>query len=113
MHIKKLFDIGQKQKTDNSINYTRQFFYMSLKEIFSANISPKFTSFLPNKIVINRALNEAEENKREKLFKIFNLTFKDCLDIFIGNKNKKEFDGFPKFEDIESNLDDQSPIPNP
>ena len=79
---------------------------MSLKEIFSANISPKFTSFLPNKIVINRALNEAEENKREKLFKIFNLTFKDCLDIFIGNKNKKEFDGFPKFEDIESNLDD-------
>ena len=108
IYIKKLFDIGQKQKNDNSINYTRQLFYMSLKEIFSANISPKFTSFLPNhnKIVINRALSETDKNKREKFFKIFNLTFKDCLDIFIGDNNKAEFDGFPKFEDIESNLDD-------
>ena len=81
---------------------------MPLKEIFSANISPKFTSFLPNhnKIVINRALNEADENKREKFFKLFNLTFKDCLDIFIGNINNEEFDGFPKFDDIVSNLDD-------
>ena len=108
IHIKKLFDNGQKLKNDNSINYTRQFFYMPLKEIFSANISPKFTSFLPNhnKIVINRALSETDKNKREKFFKIFNLTFKDCLDIFIGDNNKAEFDGFPKFEDIESNLDD-------
>ena len=75
---------------------------MSIKEIFSANISPKFTSFLPNhnKIVINRALNEADENKREKFFKLFNLTFKDCFYISIGNINKEEFDGFPKFYDI-------------
>ena len=86
----------------------RQFFYMSLKEIFSDNISPKFTSFLTNhnKIIINRALNETDENKREKFIKIFNLTFKDCLHIFIGRNKKEEFDVFPRFDDIKSSLNE-------
>ena len=107
IHIKQLLDINQEQKTNNSINYMRNFLTKSLKEIFSAKISSKYTSFLPNhnEIIIKRALNDKDENKREIFNKLFNLTFIDCLKKFIGNKND-EFDGFPLFDEIKLNLDE-------
>ena len=65
----------------------RNFLTKSLKEIFSAKISSKYTSFLPNhnEIIIKRALNDKDENKREIFNKLFNLTFIDCLKKFLGN----------------------------
>ena len=107
IHIKQLLDINQEQKTNNSINYMRNFLTKSLKEIFSAKISSKYTSFLPNhnEIIIKRALNDKDENKREIFNKLFNVTFIDCLKKFIGNKND-EFDGFPLFDEIKLNLDE-------
>ena len=48
IHIKQLLDINQEQKTNNSLNYMRNFLNKSLKEIFSVKISSKYTSFFPN-----------------------------------------------------------------
>ena len=109
IHIKQLLYINQEQKNNNSINYMRNFLTKSLKEIFSVKISSKYTSFLTNhnEIVIKRALNDKDENKREKFNKLFNLTFIDCLKKFIGNKND-EFDGFPLFDEIKLDLDEDS-----
>ena len=108
MNMKKLLDIGQEQKTDNTINYMRQFIHKTLKEIFSANISLKYTSYLPNynRIIINRMLNDPDKERKEKLNKIFNLTFKDCLNIFIGNNKYDDIDGFPTFDEVKLKLDE-------
>ena len=108
IHIKKLFDINQEQKTKNSCSHLKKFLNKPIKEIFSCNISKKYTSFLPNhnEIIIHRALHEKDEKKRAKFTKLFNLTFADCIDIFLGKNKSEESEGFPKFDDIKYKLND-------
>jgi hypothetical protein len=108
IHIRKLFDISQEQKANNSVDYIRNFMNKTVKEIFSAHISKRYTSFLPNhnQIVINRALNEKDEYKREKFEKLFNLTFEDCIQKFLGKDNSEDSEGFPLFSHIKYKLHD-------
>ena len=103
---KKLLDICQEQKTDNKINSIRLFFNKTLKDIFSVNISSKFTSFLPshNKILISKLLNEKDEDKKIKFIELFNYTFFDCLKKFIGNGQNEKLEGFPNFDEIRTQL---------
>ena len=115
MYMKKLFDIGKEQKADNTINFMKKFLSKTLKDIFSEKISSKFTSYLPNhnEAVIKRALNEADESKRTKFQKLFNLTFRDCLKKFIGNEDPEisekfdEFEGFQTFDEIKYKLNEE------
>jgi hypothetical protein len=102
INIKKLFDISQEQKANNSVDFVKNFMNKTTKEIYSAQISKRYTSFLPNhnQIVINRALNEKDEAKREKFEKLFNLTFADCIQKFIGNDNSEDSEGFQQFDHI-------------
>ena len=88
----------------------RKFLQKTLKDIFSVNISTKYTSFLSNhnEIVIKRILNDKDVDKREKFQKIFNLTFSDCLKLFLGKNNFEEFDGFPTFEEIKFKLNEET-----
>jgi len=97
--MKRLLDISQEYKADNTINSMRKFVKKTLSEIFSVGISRKYTSFLSNhnEIVIKRILNDKDEDKRKKFEKLFSLTFIDCLKKFIGENNFDEFDGFPTF----------------
>ena len=97
--MKKLLDISQEYKADNTINSMRKFVKKTLSEIFSVGISRKYTSFLSNhnEIVIKRILNDKDEDKRKKFEKLFSLTFIDYLKKFIGENNFDEFDGFPTF----------------
>ena len=102
INIKKLLDISQEQKANNSVDFIKNFMNKTTKEIYSAQISKRYTSFLPNhnQIVINRALNEKDEIKREQFKKLFNLTFADCIQKFIGNDNSEDSEGFQKFDHI-------------
>ena len=59
-----------------------------------------------NQIVINRALNEKDEIKREQFKKLFNLTFADCIQKFIGNDNSEDSEGFQKFDHIKNKLNE-------
>jgi hypothetical protein len=109
IRIKKILDINQIQKTDNKLESTKLFLNKRLSEIFSVDISPKFTSFLPahNRILISRLLNEEDIEKKEKFQKIFNLTFADCIQLFLGNNNKyNEIEGFPLLEEIKGELNE-------
>ena len=108
--IKQLLDINQEQKADNTIVFNKKFLNKTLKEIYSTDISTRYTSFLPdhNKKLIKRLLNEKDENKRIKLNQIFNLTFSDCVNKFIGINNSEELDGFPTFEEIKSKLNESN-----
>ena len=106
VHIRKLFDINPEQKSNNSADYIRNFMSKTVKEIFSTHISKRYTSFLPNhnQIVINRALNEQDETKRKKFEKLFNLTFEDCLQKFLGKDNSEDSEGFTLFSHIKHKL---------
>jgi hypothetical protein len=109
--IKKILDINQIQKSDNKLESTKLFLNKKLSEIFSVDISSKYTSFLPdhNKILISRLLNEEDIEKREKFQKIFNLTFADCIQLFLGNNNKYiEFKGFPVLDEIKDELNEDN-----
>jgi hypothetical protein len=109
--IKKILDINQIQKSDNKLESTKLFLNKKLSEIFSVDISSKYTSFLPahNKILISRLLNEEYIEKREKFQKIFNLTFADCIQLFLGNNNKYiEFEGFPVLDEIKDELNEDN-----
>ena len=109
--IMKILDINQVQKSDNKLETTKLFLNKKLSEIFSVDISSKYTSFLPahNKILISRLLNEEDIEKREKFQKIFNLTFADCMQLFLGNNNKYiEFEGFPVLDEIKDELNEDN-----
>ena len=109
--IKKILDINQIQKSDSKLESTKLFLNKKLSEIFSVDISSKYTSFLPhhNKILISRLLNEEDIEKREKFQKIFNLTFADCIQLFLGNNNKYiEFEGFPVLDEIKDELNEDN-----
>ena len=104
--IKKLLDITQEEKTDNKIESIEIFFQKTLKEIFSVNISKKYTSYLPNhnEIIIGKLLSEKDEIKRKKFEKLLNLTLSDCFNLFIGNNHSDDFQDFPIFENIREDL---------
>lgn len=106
IHIKKLLDINQEQKAPNTLNHLKSFKNKTIKEIFSTVISKRYTSYLPNhnEIIINRILTEKDENKRKKFNKIFNLTFSDCIQIFLGNNISEDYEGFPNFDNIKYKL---------
>ena len=111
IYKKELLDINSEQKSDNRINSIKNFLNKTLKEIFSVNISERYTSYLSNRneVIIKRLLNESDINKREKFNKLFNLTFSDCMKIFIDDKNSKDFkviEGFPKFNEIKIKLNE-------
>ena len=108
INIKKLLDISQEQKANNSVDFIKNFMNKTTKEIYSAQISKRYTSFLPNhnQIVINRALNEKDEIKREQFKKLFNLTFADCIQKFIGNDSSEDSEGFQKFDHIKNKLNE-------
>jgi len=107
--MKKILDINQQQKSDNKLETTKIFLNKRLIDIFSVDISPKYTSFLPahNRLLITKLLNEEDIEKRKKFEKIFNLTFADCIQLFLGNKNKfAELEGFPVFDEIKGELNE-------
>ena len=108
--IKQLLDINQDQKADNTILFNKKFLNKTLKEIFSTDISTKYTSFLPehNTKLIKRMLNDKDEIRRNKFIKIFNLTFSDCIKKFLGIDNSLESEGFQTFDIIKNKLDEEN-----
>jgi len=110
IHIKKLLDISQEYKADNTINHMRKFVKKTLKEIFSVDISKKYTSFLSNhnEVVIKKILNDNDDDKRKKFKKLFSLTFIDCIKKFLGENILEEFDGFPIFDEVKFKLNEDA-----
>ena len=111
IYKKELLDINSELKSDNRINSIKNILNKTLKEIFSVNISERYTSFLSNhnEVIIKRLLNKSDINKRERFNKLFNLKFSNCLKIFIDDKNCEDFkmiEGFPKFQVIKTELNE-------
>ena len=84
---KKLLKLKQNQSINSKANYNKTFINKTIKEIFSENISSKYSRHPPshNKDIIKMLINESDEIKKSTFTKIFSLTFLDCLNHFRGS----------------------------
>ena len=99
--------LNQKQNSTTDVDFNKEFINKPIKDIFSDNISKKFTTYLEthNKNIINNLLNEKDLNKRDYFTKLFNLTFLDCLKYFRGEVYFDELKGMHSLDDeIENNF---------
>ena len=106
--VKKLLIMNQKQKCDATVLFNKAFLNKTLKDIFSDNISSRFTIFPPehNKNLVENLMNEADEEKKNYFEKLFNLTFIQCLNHFRGTEIINELIGLKGIESIEENYAD-------
>ena len=99
---KKLLRLNQKQIKSSKADYNQNFINTPIKIILSDTISTKFTKHSPNhnKILIEKLLNEDDEEKRILFTKIFNLSFLDCVKHFRGEININELKGFIGIDEV-------------
>jgi hypothetical protein len=98
---KELFKLKQNQPMNSRTKYNKDFLDKKLEEIFSLDISSKYSRYDPthNKDVINSLINDPDETRSTLFTKIFNLTFVECLNHFRGSKKIKDLDGLSTLED--------------
>ena len=99
---KELLTINQKQVIDSTVQFNKDFLGKNLGDIFSENISEKYTIYPPeyNKKIINDLKNEKDLNKRQYFNNLFNINFLGCLEHFRGTKKIDELEGLSGFDDI-------------
>ena len=104
--IKELKKLNQRQIIDSKNN--KLFLKKTLQDIFSDDISRKFTNYLPkhNKNVINNLINDEDPNKRRSFQHLFSLTFLECLMHFRRSKDIPQLRGLKLFNDIRKDYED-------
>ena len=108
LYRKEILTMDKSQKQNSNIEFNRTLYNQKISDIFSGNISTRYTNFLPqhNKLLMERLKNEEDENKCVYFNKILDLTFKDYLSHFIGKTFIEELDGMKRFENLLDSLDD-------
>ena len=111
INIKKLLKINHSQIKNINANYNRDLIKTSQGKIFSENISKRHT-YYPldhNKKLINKLLNEADDEKRKTFINLFSKTLKECIQHITGQKNEelKGLENFYEKEIIELEEDDK------
>ena len=108
IYKKELLTLNKNQISDASIDFNKNLLNRTLGDIFSDTISSRFTNYLPfhNKNLIERLVNEEDEEKRKYFIKLFNLTFLQCLKHFKGIDYIEELDGMKCFYEIKEKYND-------
>ena len=107
-NIKKLFLINHAQVSNANIDFNRAFLEKTLGEIFSADLTKRIINYKSdhNKKLIEKLINEEDEEKNEYFNGLFNLTFLDCLKYFRdeneNNDKYKYIEGLKRFSDLEN-----------
>ncbi len=102
LNIKRLLKLNQFQKTNADVEFNKIFITKTLKDIFSQEITKqiKLYSLDHNKKVIEKIIEEKKENFEH----LFNLTFIDCVEHFIGNKKIEELNGMILFSELKEQI---------
>jgi hypothetical protein len=103
---KELKTLNHNQKKDSSVDFEQNFLYKKLGEIFSDNISGRYTNIplIHNKRLISTLINEKDEIKRKYFTSLFNITFLDCLKHFRGDISLEELEGLNRFENLKETI---------
>ena len=99
---KELKTLNHNQKKDTTVVFDQNFLYKNLGEIFSDNISCRYTNIplIHNKRLISALINEKDEIKKKYFVDLFNIIFLDCLKHFRGEIFVKELEGLNRFENL-------------
>lgn len=97
--IKKLLKPNHFQIKCTGTNFNKELLRKTQGEIFSTNITSKYTNYPPthNKELIYNLLNEKDEEKKRIFNNLFSKTLLECIEHLIG---KKEHDGLEGLEKI-------------
>ena len=92
---KELLTLNKTPKYESTIEYNKSLLKKTLKDIFSEDISTRFTNYTRdfNRNLIGKLINEEDKEKRDYFQKLFGLTLLDCLHHFNRTKDIKELDG--------------------
>ena len=98
---KELLTLNKTPKFESTVEYNKKLLTKTLKELFSEKISTRFTNYSEdfNKNLIEKLINEEDQEKRDYFQKLFNLTFLDCLHHFNRVKDIKELEGMDCIDD--------------
>ena len=104
VNIKKLLKINHSQIKNTNSNYNRDLIKTSQGKIFSENISKRHTYYPEdhNKRLINKLLNENDDDKRKIFVNLFSKTLKECIQHITGQKIE-ELKGLERFYENEIN----------
>ena len=99
---KELLTLNKQQKFNSNVIYNQDFLKKTLGDIFSEDISSKYSNFFPehNKELIIRLKNEEDQNKKNYFEKLFNITYLQCINHFIGIKKIDELNGLKCFSQL-------------
>ena len=99
-------DLVIKKLSNNGVflSHDRDIVTKTLKEIFISNIGfyLKQIDCDKNKKLIEKLLNEKDDDKRNYFENLFNLTFLDCLEHFTTKRFIEELQGLKTFLDIKN-----------
>ena len=91
---KQLLKLNKKKISSTKVNYNKEFLHKTLEDIFSEQ-SKQIKNFPEdfNKKLIISLMNATDYNKSKYFQKLFNLTFLECLNHFIGKEIHEELIG--------------------
>ena len=107
MMSKKLLTIKQDQISNATILFNKNFLNKKIGDIFSEDISTRYTNFFSdhNRNLIKYLTNEEDEHIKEYFTDLFNLKFIDCLKQFRGTDNYYCLNGITTFDDIKDEFE--------
>ena len=98
----KLKKIEANVKREKKIDEERIFMNKTLGEIFSNKVSDRFST-IQNKVDYNKEKIDKLRNSNNELKNIFDITFIQCLNHFIGKESLELLNGMTTFEKIAFN----------
>ena len=106
---KQLQTLNQKDKSETNIKFNQHFIHRTIGDIFSNDISDRYTNYSKdyNKIIIENLLNEKNYIIKDYFTDLFNLEFKQCLEHYRGTNSYNVLNGMRLFEEDKQNLDDE------
>ena len=95
INTKKLFKINYSQIKNTQTNFNKKLLNTPQKDIFSSNITTKYSNFPldHNKKLINKLLEEEDLDKREIFSNLFNITLLEFIQHLIGKKKIEGLNG--------------------
>jgi hypothetical protein len=106
---KELLTLNKEQKFNSNVIYNQNFLSKNLGDIFSDDISTKYSNFFPdhNKRLIMSLKNEEDQNKKNYFEKLFNITYLQCINHFIGIQKVDELDGLKCFSQLKKEMNEE------
>ena len=99
---KKLMKLNREQKKNADVEFNKIFIKKTLKEIFSQKITNQIKLYEAdhNKNLIDKLISEKSDDFKN----LFNLTFIECVEHFIGDKQIEELKGLTLFSELKDKI---------